>query len=54
MAILQGNKAPFSVLDKADPCFRELIKTLDTLTSELGLLETVPKLLKLAMRTYFG
>ena len=33
--ILHSNRAPFSVLDKGDPRFRDLLKTLDTLTSEL-------------------
>ena len=33
--VLQGNKAPFSVLDKSDPRFRDLIKTLDSLSSSL-------------------
>ena len=32
---LQRNKAPFSVLDKSDACFRELLHTLDTLTCKL-------------------
>ena len=33
--VLQGNKAPFSVLDKSDPRFRDLLKTLDSVSSEL-------------------
>ena len=47
--ILQGNKAPFSVLDQSDSHFRDLLQTLDTLTSDLhssgwALLRTVLKL----------
>ena len=33
--ILQSNKAPFSVVDKGDPQFRPLLKTLYSLSSEL-------------------
>ena len=33
--ILQDNKAPFSVFDKKDPQFRDLMRTLDTVSSEL-------------------
>ena len=33
--VLQKNKAPFSVLDKADHRFRDLLKTLDSLSSDL-------------------
>ena len=33
--ILQNNQAPFSVVDKGDPRFRPLLKTLDSLSSEL-------------------
>ena len=33
--VLQKNKAPFSVLDKADHRFRELFKTLDSLSTDL-------------------
>ena len=33
--VLQSNKAPFSVLDKSDHRFRDLLKTLDSLSSEL-------------------
>ena len=33
--ILQDNKAPFSVFDKKDPQFRDLLRTLDTVSSEL-------------------
>lgn len=33
--ILQSNEAPFSVVDKGDPQFRPLLKTLDSLSSEL-------------------
>jgi len=33
--VLQSNKAPFSVLDKSDYRFRDLLKTLDSLSSEL-------------------
>lgn len=33
--VLQSNGAPFSVLDKADHRFRDLLKTLDTVSSEL-------------------
>ena len=33
--ILQANKAPFSVLDKSNPDFRDPIKTLDTMSSKL-------------------
>ena len=33
--ILQSNQAPFSVVDKGDPRFRPLLKTLDSLSSEL-------------------
>ena len=57
--ILQGNKAPFSVLDKADPCFRVLIKTLDTLTSELhrqgvGVTRNSAKVIEASHEDYFG
>ena len=34
--ILHSNRASFSVLDKGDPRFRDLLKILDTLTSELN------------------
>ena len=33
--VLQNNEAPFSVVDKGDPQFRPLLKTLDSLSSEL-------------------
>ena len=33
--ILQSNKAPFSILNKKDPLFRDLMKTLDTVSSDL-------------------
>ena len=33
--VLQNNKAPFSVLDKTDPRFHDLLKTLDSVSSEL-------------------
>ena len=33
--VLQSNKAPFSVVDKSDYRFRDLLKTLDSLSSEL-------------------
>ena len=33
--VLQSNKAPFSVLDKSDHRFRDFLKTLDSLSSEL-------------------
>jgi len=33
--ILQDNKAPFSVFDKKDPQFRDLMRTLDSVSSEL-------------------
>ena len=33
--VLQRNKAPFSVVDKSDHRFRDLIKTLDSLSSDL-------------------
>lgn len=33
--VLQKNKAPFSVLDKADHRFRDILKTLDSLSSDL-------------------
>ena len=33
--ILQANKAPFSVFDKKDPQFRDLMLTLDSVSSEL-------------------
>ena len=33
--VLQSNKAPFSVLDKSDLRFRDLLKTLDSISSEL-------------------
>ena len=33
--VLQKNKAPFSVIDKNDHRFRDLIKTLDSLSSDL-------------------
>ena len=33
--ILQANKAPFSVLDRSNPHFRELLNTLDSLSSNL-------------------
>ena len=32
---MQNNQAPFSVVDKGDPRFRPLLKTLDPLSSEL-------------------
>ena len=46
--VLQNNQAPFSVLDKGDYRFCNLLKTLDSLSSELhsagiGLLRTVLK-----------
>ena len=33
--VLQSNKAPFSILDKGDLRFRDLTKTLDTVSSSL-------------------
>ena len=33
--VLQSNHAPFSVLDKTNPCFRDLLKTLDSVSSDL-------------------
>ena len=33
--VVQSNKAPFSALDKSDHRFRDLLKTLDSLSSEL-------------------
>ena len=33
--ILEESKAPFSILDKGNPAFRELLLTLDTVTSDL-------------------
>ena len=33
--VLQQNKAPFSVLDKSNPNFRDLLKTLDSVSSNL-------------------
>ena len=33
--ILQDNKAPFSVFDKKDPQFRDLMRTLDSVSGEL-------------------
>ena len=33
--VLQGNKAPFSVLDKGDARFRDVLKTLDSLSSDM-------------------
>ena len=33
--VVQSNKAPFSILDKSDHRFRDLLKTLDSLSSEL-------------------
>ena len=33
--ILQSNKAPFSILNKKDPLFQDLMKTLDTVSSDL-------------------
>ena len=32
---MKGRKAPFSILDKSNPSFRELMLTLDSVTSEL-------------------
>ena len=32
--VLQSNHAPFSVLDKTNPCFRDLLKTLDSVSSD--------------------
>lgn len=33
--VLQSNHAPFSVLDKTNPCFCDLLKTLDFVSSDL-------------------
>ena len=33
--ILRANKAHFSILDKGDSCFRPLLNTMDTISSDL-------------------